>query len=384
MKKHYCFITDGYPYKESNHCVFVRELVAQLVKEGVQCSVIAPVMTRPGKKVNIPYHYTDVIDVEHTVDVYRPTFIHFSSKPGLMGVSSLLHVKAVKNVIEKENLRPDVIYGHFIYQNGLSAIAVAKKHNCSAYIACGENTHRLEKGSIPYSVGLKWHGWRKKLKHVSGMICVSGVNRDMLLSNGFVDENTKMCVIPNAVDTKTFCVTDKKEAREKLGFPENEFIAVFVGAFCDRKGNLRVDKALAEDKDVRTVFIGKGAEFSPKSNCLFCGSVKHDELPAYLNAADVFVLPTTGEGCCNAIIEAVCCGLPVVSSEDSFNDDILDDSYSIRINSMNVMQIRDAVSKLKNDRTLLEKMHNNAIEASETFSIEERARKILRFINDKG
>lgn len=384
MEKHYCFITDGYPYGENNHCVFVRELVAQLVKEGIRCSVISPVIWRIGKKIKVPKHYVDKVDENNEVNVYRPRFIHLSSKPVLMGLSSLFHTLSVCRVIKREGLRPDAIYGHFIYHNGLSAVKTAKKYGCKSFIACGENTHRLEKGSIPYSVGLKWHGWRKKLKHVSGMICVSGVNRDMLLSNGFIDENTKMCVIPNAVDTKTFCVTDKKEAREKLGFPENEFIAVFVGAFCDRKGNLRVDEALAEDKDVRTVFIGKGAGFTPKSNCLFCGSVKHDELPLYLNAADVFVLPTTGEGCCNAIIEAVCCGLPVVSSEESFNDDILDDSYSIRINSMNVMQIRDAVSKLKNDRTLLEKMHNNAIEASEKFSIEERARKILRFINDKG
>lgn len=383
MKK-ICFISDGYPYDKNNHCVFVRELVAQLVKEGIKCSVIAPVMKVSGKKTLIPYYYKDVIDENNFVDVYRPTFIHFSSKPGLMGLSSFSHFCAVNKVIKKEKLNPDIIYGHFIYHNGLSAISVAKKYKCSSYIACGENSLRLEKNSLPYSVGLKWHGWKKRLKEVSGIICVSAVNKELLLTTGFVDKNEKMCVIPNAVDTEKFCALDKEKARKKLGFPENEFIAVFVGTFCERKGNLRVDKAFSEEKGVRTVFIGKGESFKPESNCLFCGTVKHDELPLYLNAADVFVLPTTGEGCCNAIIEGVCCGLPIVSSKEAFNDDILNDNYSIRVNPRDVEEIKEAVLKLKNNPELLQNMHCEAERASVNFSIEERTKKIMSFINDKG
>ncbi len=380
--KSFCFITDGYPYKENNHCVFVRELIAQLVKEGVKCTVISPVMWSPGRKITIPYHYTDSVDEDNDIEVYRPRFIHLSSKPLLMGVSSAMHARAVCNVIEKERLNPDVIYGHFIYHNGLSAIFAAKKFNCKSFVACGENTLRLEKDSIPYSTGLKWHNWHGKLKAVDGIICVSGVNRDMLISTGFVSDNEKMCVIPNAVDRGNFQAKDRIDARRKLGFPQDEFIAVFVGTFCDRKGNLRVDDALADEKNIRTVFIGKGESFTPKSNCLFCGSVKHDELPTYLNAADVFVLPTTGEGCCNAIIEAVCCGLPIVSSRDSFNDDILEDSYSIRVNPMDVEEIRNAIKKLVNDDMLRDSMHNAALKAAKKFSIEERAKKIYDYIKN--
>lgn len=378
--KEICVISDGYPYGKNNHCVFVRELVAQFVKEGIKCSVIAPVMKISGKKTSIPYHYVDIVDENNAIDVYRPSFTHFSSKPGLMGLSSFSHFCAVNRVIRKEKLNPDIIYGHFIYHNGLSAITAAKKFNCKSFIACGENSLRLEKNSFPYSTGLKWHNWKKKLEEASGIICVSGVNKELLLSTGFVGESEKMCVIPNAVDTETFCVSDKAEARKKLGFPENEFIAVFVGAFCERKGNMRVDEALSGETDIKTVFVGKGAEFTPKSNCLFCGSVKHDELPTYLNAADVFVLPTTGEGCCNAIIEAICCGLPVVSSKDSFNDDILEESYSIRVNPKAVDEIRNAIKKLVDDDLLRESMHHEALKASKRFSIEERAKMILEFI----
>ncbi len=377
--KEICVVADGYPYDKNNHCVFVRELVAQIAKEGIKCSVIAPVMKTIGKKTLIPYHYKDVLDENSVVDVYRPSFTHFSSKPGLMGISSFMHCKAVLKAIKKENLNPNVIYGHFIYHNGLSAISVAKKIGAKSIIACGENSHRLEKGNKPYSIGLKWHNWKKKLSRVCGIICVSEENRKRLICNGFVEKGTRMCVIPNAVDTETFCVTDKREARKSLGFPLDAFIATFVGSFNDRKGNRRMDEALKDEK-VKTVFVGSGCEFTPASDCIHCGPVKHSDLSVYLNASDMFVLPTTGEGCCNAIIEAVCCGLPVVSSKEPFNDGILCDDYSLRIDSMSVPQIKEAVLKLKNEKTLLEGMHKEAMKAAEQFSIEKRARKILDFI----
>lgn len=380
--KEICIIADGYPYKKNNHCVFVRELIAQFAKDGIKCSVIAPIMMLPGKKREVPYHYKDIVDENFEINVFRPRFLHITSKPFLMGISSALHAKAVCRVIKKENLHPEIMYGHFIYHNGLSAMVAAKKYKSKAFIACGENSHRLEKESNPYSTGLKWHNWRGKLKEACGIICVSSANKELLESTGFIDDKMKTCVIPNAVDTKTFCCLDKEKAKKKLEIPEEKFTVIFVGSFCDRKGNIRVDEALCGEKDVQTVFIGKGEEFIPKSNCLFCGTVKHSELPLYLNAADAFVLPTTGEGCCNAIVEAIACGLPVISSENSFNDDILDDGYSIRINPMNVEEIRKAVLKLKNDPALCENMRRKALKESEKFSMEERAKRILDFMEN--
>ena len=94
---------------------------------------------------------------------------------------------------------------------------------------------------------------------------------------------------------------------------------------------------------MKSIFIGSGEQTPEIDGILFCGKLPHDQIVHYLNAADVFVLPTLAEGCSNAIIEAMACGLPIISSDLPFNDDILDAENSIRVNSLDVESIAEAI-----------------------------------------
>ena len=97
----------------------------------------------------------------------------------------------------------------------------------------------------------------------------------------------------------------------------------------------------------------------------------------------MFVLPTQTEGCCNAIVEALAIGLPVISSEGAFNDDILDEHNSIRVNPNDVDEIANAIKKLKDNPELRKQMSEYSLSRHEEYSIEGRAKKILDFINKK-
>ena len=110
------------------------------------------------------------------------------------------------------------------------------------------------------------------------------------------------------------------------------------------------------------------------------GEVEHDLLPLYLNCADVFVMPTQKEGCCNAIVEALAMGLPVISSDGAFNDDILDENNSIRINPNDIDAIAEAIKKLKEDNILRNKMVEYTLSRHTEYSIEGRAKRIIDFI----
>ena len=77
------------------------------------------------------------------------------------------------------------------------------------------------------------------------------------------------------------------------------------------------------------------------------------------------------------------CGLPVISSDGEFNDDLLNDEMSIRINPLDVQEIRHAICTLRDDRRLRSNMSVASLERSKIFNINERARLILNFMIDK-
>ena len=74
------------------------------------------------------------------------------------------------------------------------------------------------------------------------------------------------------------------------------------------------------------------------------------------------------------------CGLPVISSDLPFNDDILNESNSIRVDVNSVSQIENAIKKLRDDAGLYNTLKKGAVLSAEKLSINVRAENILRFM----
>ena len=170
--------------------------------------------------------------------------------------------------------------------------------------------------------------------------------------------------------------------RRKFGFPKNKVIISFIGHFDERKGPHRLLTAVSGIDNIGLIFIGKGAIPLEGENILFKGVVEHTSVPEMLSASDFFVLPTLSEGSCNAIIEAMGCGLPVITSKGEFNDDIVDDDVTIRIDPLNINEIRAAITKLCCDHNLRNQMSIKALEKVRQFDIDLRAKKILEWIKE--
>src|SRR5690606_11951590 len=131
-----------------------------------------------------------------------------------------------------------------------------------------------------------------------------------------------------------------------------------VGRFVEVKGANRLSNAIemvGSDK-ISSIFIGKGDLKPTCEGILYQGTLQYNKIPEYLSAADIFVLPTLAEGCCNAIIEAMACGLPIVSSNRPFNDDILNSTCSIRINPNKEDEIASAIQTLYENKDLRNKL----------------------------
>ncbi len=379
MSKQICFILDWYPTKSNNGCVFAKHLIYAIADKGFDCVVIAP-RIKNAKNENVPYKREETTESGSTVRIFTPAYYHFSSRKQTIRHSMNSHFKAVMKTIKRENLSPDAVYGHFIYQCGLTAARVGEKLGIPSYCACGENSTRFAQDSQPYSTGLQYAGWKDILSRLAGVICVSNHNADLIVKNGFVPPEMKTGVFPNGFNGKKFYASDKSKARKELGFSDDKFVVAFTGDFSERKGIDKLSLALKSFDDVYSVFLGSGEIKPDCDNILFCGSVPNDEVVKYLNAADVFVLPTKGEGCCNAIVEALACGLPVISSDLPFNDDILDNSNSIRVDAVDVGEIKNAINTLKTDESLLNRLSKGAENSAKRFDINVRAENILRFM----
>ena len=379
MNKQICFILDWYPTKTNNGCVFAKHLICAIADKGFDCVVIAPRIKNANTE-KVVYKRVEKTVNGNEIRIFTPTYLHLTSRKQTIKMSMNNHYKAVMKTIKKNNLKPDVVYGHFIYQCGLTAARVGKKLGIPSYCACGENSTRFEPGNQPYTTGFNFAGWKSILETLTGIVSVSSNNKNLVLENNYVPETMKIGIFPNGVDENKFVIMDKKKARKTLGFPDNAFIIAFTGAFSERKGVGELNAALKNCDNVYSVFLGNGPLEPDCKNILFKGSVSNDMVPTYLNAADVFVLPTKGEGCCNAIVEALACGLPVISSNLPFNDDVLNETNSIRVDVNSVEEIEHAIKLLKTDSSLKEKLRSGAIASATKLSIKTRAENILRFM----
>lgn len=386
MLERLCIITDNYPSPQKVVYTFVDQLVCQFADFGINCIVISPqsitkVIIRGYRK--LPYYWERVTLVGNTIKVFTPKYISVSTyKKGIINSASITlknFISAANGIfkkLHKENSF-DAVYGHFIFPSGITANYISKKYNIPAFFAYGENTNY----SIDY---LGVEKTRELLTLIKGVVSVSTANKENLIRQEIVPEDI-IGVFPNSIDNQLFYCRDKKEMRKKYDMPEDAFIVAFVGRFIESKGINRLSQALnmIDTDKVKSLFIGDGAV---KPNCngiLLQGIQPHNNVPELLSASDIFVLPTLAEGCCNAIIEAMACGLPIISSDQPFNDDILNKENSIRLDVKDVEAIRQAIVLLRDNSELRSKMSKAALVSAESLNIQQRAQNIIGFMESK-
>ncbi|MEW6602336.1 MAG: glycosyltransferase [Nitrospirota bacterium] len=379
---HIVVITSNYPSKSlPSYGTFVRQLVLGMARIGAKCSVISPasVFQRRYGKFD-PEISIDNSAQGNPVTVFRPRYLSYSSRQLLCYNTGRMTQKSFERAALRTLLQikvpPSVLYGHFLYPGGGTAVRLAKGLGIPSCVAVGES-------SLWTLEPMGFDRARRDFREVSKIVAVSTALRRSLTDRLGIPEE-KITVLPNGTDLGQFYPRNRGNLRKRLGFSEKKFIIAFVGHFDERKGPHRLLTAVSGMEDIGLLFIGKGPALLEGKNILFKGVLDHVRVPDMLSAADIFVLPTLAEGSCNAIVEAMACGLPVVSSRGDFNEDILDDDVSLRVDPLNIGEIRKAIVTLRDNRKLREVMSRKAAEKAKVFDINVRAQRIVDWITGVG
>lgn len=368
MKQTIIFIFGFYPYGNDERQCFVRPVVHGIADKGIKCIVFSPQSITNNLIRRYQFRKTFWFDRTkngNKIEVYQPYTLTFSGY--FKKLTTLIDNYNLKRLYEKVRTTPFCFYAHF-WRNGIRANRLVNKLKLRVpvYVACGESTINIDR--------------MINFNSVEGVIFVSKKNYIESQQKGLYNESMKSIVLPNGVDKDIFFKRNKIKVREKLGLPLNEIIAIYVGSFSERKGVERLVNAAKLIPELKLICIGKGKIKEKSKQIIFSGEVSHEEVPLYLNAADFFVLPTLAEGCCNAIIEAMACGLPIISSNLSFNDDILTKENSIRINPSNISEIAEAMKYMMLNKKMQEKMSSESLNIASQFEIDKRVDRILKFI----
>jgi len=235
--------------------------------------------------------------------------------------------------------------------------------------------------------------WRK----AKALIVITRFIKDQLIQWGIKAD--KILVAGDAVDLEEFSLTiSKEEARQSLALPPERKIILYTGSFFmhNWKGVDVLLKSVSYVSDEYLfVFVGgneKEIEQVKKeynqNNLLFVGQKPHKEIPHYLKAADVLVLPNK-KGSDHSekftsplkLFEYMAAGRPIVASDLPTIREVLNEGNVIFVVPNSPEDLASGINKILQDNSLAEKISRQALEDVQQYSWKNRARKIRDFIN---
>ncbi len=181
----------------------------------------------------------------------------------------------------------------------------------------------------------------KNLLQATRFISLNPNIKQELMAVGAPDN--KILNFPNGVDTDYFCpVTQnvKKQLKKKLGLSDKLYLVTYTGRFEERKRVIDLihawHKIHKNFPQCHLLLIGDGEErmscqeashsLGLAQQITFVGEVEN--VVEYLNVTDCYVFPSRLEGMPNVILEAMACGLPIITTEIPGIVEIINDGES--------------------------------------------------------
>jgi glycosyltransferase involved in cell wall biosynthesis len=222
--------------------------------------------------------------------------------------------------------RPDIAHSFLFSENWRTRLAALAAP--SVRVISGERSINAWKRSHHHALE------RLLARRASRIVVNAEAIRTFLIEDGGLPA-AKIQLIYNGVDTDHFSpLADRPAARRARGWPDGAFVVGHTGTMVEHKGQRRVLEACAAARvaGLRVLLIGDGPD-RPELLRLAreLGLADRLEMPGFvgdvreaLGCLDAYVhFSREREGCSNAILEAMACGLPVIATDVGGNRELI-------------------------------------------------------------
>jgi glycosyltransferase involved in cell wall biosynthesis len=220
--------------------------------------------------------------------------------------------------------KPDIIHSHTATPDGYIGLRLKKKYKLPLVVSLRGSDVNV----YPYGDDLTFHLTKKVITESSKITAVSHALKKQAMKVSGARKDID--VVYTGCDLKRFCFNKeaRMSVRKRLGIAEGSSVLIFVGQLQRTKGIYELIEAfkLVHDNypELHLICVGNGIDAKPitaiventgiKKYVHLVGHRPPNEIPNWLSASDILVLPSWYEGLPNVVVEAMACSRPVIAT----------------------------------------------------------------------
>ncbi|MCD1294912.1 glycosyltransferase family 4 protein [Methanocella sp. CWC-04] len=268
----------------------------------------------------------NLLNIPDNVEVIPTPFFYL---PVQLSMPYLIekHYEVVEKSILKNNIDFNIVHSHFTISAGYVGSKLKNRYNVPFVLTIHENK--------------EW--FLREYNSLNSIIYDIWKNADLIFRVNKKDipllkrYNNNVKYIKNGFNCNHLKHIDKNYARNILNIPTDKFIIFSLGVLIDRKGfNFLIESIniIRNYKpDVICYIGGHGPQknklqkmindFNLRDNVRLVGFIEDYKLNYWMNACDLFVLPSLSESFGVVQVEAMACGKPVVATINGGSEEVI-------------------------------------------------------------
>ncbi|RSK29451.1 glycosyltransferase family 4 protein [Bacillus sp. HMF5848] len=282
-----------------------------------------------------------------------------------------------------------VVHAHYVFPSGLLALFFKQLFGTKMIVTAhgGDIDKMARKNARIFNM-------TKKIMHKSDHVIAVGQELYDTITKEFNVPSDKVSIINMGVNRSVFKPVPKKEAKQTCGIQANITPILFVGNILKQKGLLELAGAMKgvadeitnahlyligaeKDESFKKELVAQLTELGVESSVTFLGVKTQQDIAQWMNAADLFVLPSHIEGFGLVALEAMSCGTPVVGTAVGGLKYLLADGAGELVAPKDTDALKEGLIRILSSNSAKHDMINKSIMRAEENDQERMIQKVI-------